>query len=299
MTPEWIDSNDYGSAVAKLGALAEHPSELAPVLHWLHYADEPKSRLYRQWLASTVYDRIEATVDRVRLEEALDEDELVRRLTASQTELSPLKHPLFVLLYDGQPTFEQVKLYFRQKWLIMTSFWSSIAEFGHRLPASDLVGCALVYKNVFEELGDGDPSRAHLQSHLELMRSMNVDVDFDSPPEFVETLDYINFRMFCMRHPEPAWGLGSLYSQEATSLEYTLGHADLLARFGVREERSEIYVAHDSIDTEHTDEVVQLVRHLVKGREAQEALLTAQRHQMVLWNRHFDRVYERALAMAS
>ena len=219
-----------------------------------------------------------------------DTASFIAELERSQEQLSPLSHPLFQRCFSEDGTFEDLAVYLRHKWIIMLTFWRSLSEFGARLQRHDLHNTALVYENVHEELGAGDATAAHLLKHYELLRAIGIDVAWDDEPEFAETYEYINFRMFCMRHPELAWGLGSFYSQEATSLEYTLGHYHQLRHFDVDHATAEIYHAHDEIDTEHTDEILMIVRDLVHDDEQRATMLRAQRHQMMLWHAHFDRV---------
>ena len=266
------------------------------LLYELHYGDDEATYIFRQWLASTVYPLEEESIEKVPVNSALATEEYRARLQAEQEILSPLHHPLFKLLYYGEPTFDQFKVYLRHKWIIMLTFWRSLAEFGSRLQRFDLENTALVYKNVYEELGEGDVHSAHLNQHIRQLHHIGLDVTFRDEPVYPETCEYINFRLMCMRHREPAWGLGSFFSMEATSLEYTLGHFRQLTKFEVGEEYCEVYRAHEDIDTEHTSEILQVIDNLVKSAEDQSTCLTAQRQQMSLWHRHFDRVHEEIMS---
>ncbi len=260
-------------------------------LHWLHYGGHEPSHALRQWLASQVYDYFEARAVPVELDEVLDAPALVQMLHAAQEKWSPLVHPLFIRIYGEAPRAE-FEVYLRHKWIIMLTFWRSLAEYGNRLQRRDLKNTALVYKNVNEELGEGDAHDSHLAAHLRLLRHLGIDARWNDQPSYAETYEYINFRMFCMRHADPSWGAGSFFSQEATSLEYTLGHYRRLRDFGVSHEHCAIYYEHDEIDTEHTAEIESIIVDLAQSREQQATVLRALCHQMRLWHRHFDRVLE-------
>ncbi len=287
-------------------AAFDQPSARADLqrrLYWLHYGRHEPSYAFRQWLASTTYRYFEAgavvpatLIDSaaapVASAETSGTDAFVADLATAQEDLSPLSHPLFQRCFAEDGTFEDLSVYLRHKWIIMLTFWRSLSEFGNRLQRHDIHNTALVYENVHEELGAGDSAAAHLIKHYELLQAIGVDVSWDDEPEFSETYEYINFRMFCMRHPDMAWGLGSFYSQEATSLEYTLGHYHQLRRLGVAHANAEIYHAHDEIDAEHTDEILIIVRNLIDDDEQRATMLRAQGHQMGLWHAHFDRVLE-------
>ncbi|MEM7326438.1 MAG: iron-containing redox enzyme family protein [Actinomycetota bacterium] len=297
-------ASGVGELLTELAALADAASTrtsanevLQARLHWLHYGDHEPSHPFRQWLATAGHPYFEraASIPTGRTTGA-SHASFVDRLAAEQEALSPLRHPLFQRCFREDGDLEDLKVYLRHKWIIMLTFWRSLSEFGMRLQRHDvanLANTALVYENVFEELGTGDPAEAHMVSHFKLLQAIGVDVGWDDEPEFTETREYINFRMFCMRHPNPAWGLGSFYSQEATSLEYTLGHYDQLRRFGVSHDTAEIYHAHDAIDAEHTDEILTIINDLINDDRSRSTVLLAQQHQMHLWNAHFDRVLDR------
>ncbi len=266
-------------------------STLQRWLYWLHYGDHEPSHALRQWLASTTYGYFEQTATEVAIAE-LNTSAFANELATAQEALSPLHHPLFHRCFATDGDFDDLKIYLRHKWIIMLTFWRSLSDFGMRIQRNDLHNTALVYENVHEELGSGRADEAHLIQHYDLLKAIGVDVSWDDQPEFTETMEYLNFRVFCMRHPELSWGLGSFYSQEATSLEYTLGHYHQLRRFGVSHEVAEIYHAHDEIDAEHTDEILTIIDDLVTDDERRAMTLRAQRHQMRLWNNHFDRVLQ-------
>ena len=271
--------------------LSQSSQEFQRMLYWLHYGEHEPSYALRQWLASLVYDYFEATAELIAVETAQSPDALRKLLHDAQNSLSPLVHPLFVRIYADSPR-KEFEIYLRHKWIIMLTFWRSLAEYAGRLQRLDLHNTALVYKNVHEELGEGDASKAHLTSHYGLLRHLGINVSWDDVPEFAETYEYINFRMFCMRHEDLSWGAGSFFSQEATSLEYTMGHYRRLRAFGIEHDKCAIYHEHDEIDTEHTAEIESIIIDLAISARQQATVLRAQRHQMHLWNAHFDRVLE-------
>lgn len=272
-----------------------------PLLHRLHYGPGEDTYAFRQWLASSVYALEESRVPPADgLDGHLSPEAFGELLKAEQRALSPLNHPLFKYIFEGDATFDEAKIYFEHKWLIILTFWRSFAELGMRLSRmkdQQLENCAPIYENVHEELGDGDVRQAHLVRHHRQLTHIGVPAGYDALPRYPETCEYINYRLQCMRHAEPAWALGSFFSQEATSLEYTMGHYHLLKRVGVPEQYAEIYFVHDSIDTEHTDEILEVIHRMVVTPEQQAICLRSQRRQMNLWHRHFDRVLEEIQAL--
>lgn len=253
---------------------------------------EEKTHALRQWLASTTSDIDDREVKLPKVEKKLTAEELRSVLMKRQNELTPMTHPLFKHLQPGVCSLETFKEYLRQKFLIMTTFWRSIAELAFRLsrfPGKN--GLALptpLFKNVYDELGEGEVEQAHLVRHLKHLDHLNLGLNFDSEPEYTETKAYVNFRMRVMRHAEPAWGLGSFFSQEATSLEYTIMHYKMLVHFGISHKKAEIYEAHEEIDTDHVKDIMDLIMVAVQTPEQQAICMAAHEHQIQLWMRHFD-----------
>lgn len=288
------------AAVSTLRSLAEGAfagddaarAALQPLLYRLHYGEDEATYAYRQWLASRIYPIEEHHVAAPDWPAPLASDDFIAYLSDQQRRLSPLAHPLFQYLSSESATFSAYKIYLTHKWIIMLTFWRALAELGQRLQRVDLDGAAVLYENVHEELGAGDPGEAHLRQHYRQLRHIGIPATWDMVPRYPETFEYINFRLHCMRHAETGWGLGSAYSQEATSLEYTMGHFHSLRRFGVAREHCEVYYRHEDIDTEHTDELATLIGRSLTTASSQRACARAQRHQMTLWLRHFDRVLE-------
>lgn len=255
------------------------------------------SHALRQWLATTTSDIDDREVKVQKLDRKLSAEELRAALMKRQNELTPMQHPLFRHLQPGVCTLETFKEYLRQKFLIMTTFWRSIAELGFRLsrfPGKN--GLALptpLFKNVYDELGEGEVEQAHLVRHLKHLDHLNLGLDFDSAPEYTETKAYVNFRMRVMRHKEVAWGLGSFFSQEATSLEYTIMHYKMLVHFGISHKKAEIYEAHEEIDTDHVKDIMDLIMVAVQTPEQQAICMAAHEQQIQLWMRHFDVLAQR------
>lgn len=301
------DGANVASAISALRELAtravdEGSPEARKVYTELKYdllygiQDEVSYRM-RQWLASTTDDVDDRELKPRKLDRLLPPSELRQVLMKRQHELSPLEHPLFKHLASDKLTLDEFKEYLRQKFLIMVTFWRSIAELAMRMsrfPGYD--GLALptpLFKNVYDELGEGDVTQAHLVRHLKHLDHLNLGLSFDSKPEFTETKAYLIFRQRCMRHPEAAWGLGSFFSQEATSLEYTILHYNLLVKFGVSHKKAEIYEAHEEIDTDHLKDILDLIEVTVKTPEQQAICIAAHEQQILLWLKHFDVVAQR------
>lgn len=289
---------DIGAAADHVAALAAQAvtsssanDELQRLVYDLYFGPEEATHALRQWLATFANGYFASTAEPYPSAGLDDLTAFDAALDAVQGEWQPQEHPLFLRTCDPASPHREFDHYLHQKWIIMLTFWRSISEFGQRLQRlPGLTNPSLIYKNVSEELGEGDVTRAHLVRHLQLLEHIGVPARWDDRPTFTSTFEYINFRMFCVRHLDPRWGAGSFYSQEATSLDYTLVHYDKLRQRGISHEAAGIYYDHEEIDDEHTDEIRVVIDGLSNHAEARATVLTAQRHQMLLWYRHFDDV---------
>lgn len=268
---------------------------LQPALFDLHLRPEPGTHWVRQFLASQVYDieaeRMLVDTDTDRDAGLLERDELRHRIWGQQRELTPLCHPLLQRLFTVADR-GQVEAYLRQQWLILQFFWTQFVELGAQLerngtPIRHLVP---VFENVWDELGEGDPSASHVERHRSRQHALGLAVDHHATPDHAETMDYINTRLRLMRAENPAQALGSIFSQEATAQSYGRLHHDMLERVGIGENHGQLYALHSVADVQHADEVLNLGCELATSRLDQERFLVGHRAQMLIWWAHFDRV---------
>lgn len=257
----------------------------------LHYGRSTTDHWLRQYLASSVYDiedaRLKVAISDDRM---LDADELADRLWAQQSELSPLHHPMFQLLFEGEPTRSQVLLYLRQQWLILQFFWLQFAELAGTMErrGTSIEKLVIVYENVWDELGEGDPVQSHVYQHRERQRHLGLGAEFRQMPDFPETMDYINTRLRLMRAPSPAAALGAIFSQEATAQSYGRLHDEMLANVSIAQRHRQVYAEHATIDVSHCDDVLALAESVTVSRAEQERMLAGHQAQMLVWHAHMD-----------
>lgn len=263
------------------------------LLFELHYGDTDVDHWTRQYLASRAYE-IEST--RIHTadtaEPMLTGEEFRARLWAQQSELTPLDHPMFQLLFSPESTLDQITVYLRQQWLILQFFWLQFVELASQLERRNAPIEALIvaYENVWDELGCGEPAASHVVQHRTRQDSLGISTAFRQVPDFPETMDYINTRLRLMRAHDPAAALGSIFSQEATAQSYGSLHNEMLERVGIPVQHRQVYADHTTIDVTHTEEVVQLAESMITSRSQQEEMLAGHRAQMLIWLAHMDRV---------
>jgi len=293
--------SDLDAAIAELRELAQaaHRGDAEAfatyhgALYALHFGRDRRTDALRQFLAASVYDLEEQHAPVVELTATLTRSELEQRLRATQAELSVLDHPLFRLLFAGDPSREQVLAYLKQKWIIVLSFWQSLAELALR---ADTEIATLLSENLFEELGEGKLGNSHLEHHRAQLRDLGVAAEFTDTPIYAETQAYLNNRVRSMRHPDVVVGLGVAYSMEASSQGYSLQHARMLRRLGATS-HVEVYDEHDEVDDDHAAGILDAILRHAATADRQRLALSGQRHQQQLWLRHFTRVHDALTAM--
>ena len=263
------------------------------ILFDLHHGTPQGDHWLRQYLASSVYD-----LERARMPLRPDggarwPDSVWRQqMWRQQEELSPLRHPMFRLLFGGEPSYDQVVTYLRQQWLILQFFWLQFVELAGQMERSgasirDLIP---LYENVWDELGEGDPDASHVVQHQMRQERLGISVAARQTPDFPETMDYINTRTRLMREAEPFGALGAVFSQEATAQSYGGRHFEMLAGVGIERRYGQVYADHTTVDVEHADEVLHLAERHIEHRGHQQAVLDGHRAQMTIWLAHMDRV---------
>jgi pyrroloquinoline quinone (PQQ) biosynthesis protein C len=267
------------------------------LLFELHYGPPSQDHWRAQYLASTVYEledrRLAVAAPSGGLEEAvLGSDELRARLWAQQAELDPARHPMFQLLFEQDPSHSQVTAYLRQQWLILQFFWQQFVELADQLERSGapIEQLIVLYSNVWDELGCGDPAASHVEQHRTRQSKLGMSVTHRQVPDFPETMDYINTRLRLMRSPDPSAALGAIFSQEATAQSYGAQHHAMLQKVGIPSRYSQVYADHATLDVTHAEEVIQLAESLMQNRSQQERFLAGHRAQMLVWLAHMDRV---------
>lgn len=285
---------DLATAAAAGDAASEDAFQ--QVWHFLHYGDDDVSYELRRFLASSVYDVETGRADVTLAAKPLPHDALARLLKERQAEMDMLQLPIYRHMQE-HPTREGLRVYFENRWRLQTTFWASLAEFASRIQRMNrFPNTLLVYKNVWEELGSGKLSEVHLLKFREVYRGAGIEASFDDAPLYTETRAYLNFRLLCMRHANPGWGLGAFYSvEEAVSEAYSRWHVQLLERHGLAGPAQEIDEAHDELDVEHAGEILRVIADLCTTTETQAACLAAQRRLTLLWQAHLNRVHQAIL----
>lgn len=254
----------------------------------LHADTDASTYALRAWLVQAGYAVEEAHVQPVEPFEPLAPDALLARLRDEHARASGLAHPMSTHMFHGAPTLDELKIYLRHQWHRSRLFYRELTELALTRP---LAQASVLHRNLYDETGGEDPTLAHPRLLQRLLRHLDIPHGFADRPELPAAQAYLNNRIRCARHCNPAWGLAVLFA-----LEYgtpaTHGNIDaLLGRFGIADDLRAYHRVHMTADEEHAQETADLIAEAVTSPADQAILIASLRHHRALGRRYFDEIW--------
>jgi pyrroloquinoline quinone (PQQ) biosynthesis protein C len=281
------------TALGELATLAFAGDDAAATAYhglvWdLHADPDHATHALRGWLVQAGYAVEQAYVPVDPPQPALAPADLLARLAAEQARNAGLAHPMSAHMFHGDPSLAELKIYLRHHWHRSRLFYRELTELALTCP---LRHASILHRNLYDETGGEHSERAHPFLLQRLLRHFDLPHGFADRPELPEAQAYLNNRIRCARHPNPAWGLAVLYSLEAgTPATHGNIHA-LLRRFGVPDEAREFHRVHMTADVEHARETAELIGDIVQSPADQAILLASLRYHRALGRRYFDAIW--------
>src|SRR5690606_31042104 len=146
---------------------------------------EPATYAARRWLCQTAYEVEQARLLRAHADDprlhapGLSPSQLRERILAEHEQRSGLRHPMSAHLFHGTPSRRDVLVYLEHHWYRSRGFHRELAELSLQLPLPE---ARSVVDNLHEELGEGQPGRAHPELLQRLLVHMDVPCNFDRRP---------------------------------------------------------------------------------------------------------------------
>ncbi len=246
---------------------------------WLcHAGNEVEERALRRQHADDV--QLQAV--------GLSTDGFRQRLLAAHEQRSGLRHPMSAHLFAGAPDLRAFRVYLQHHWYRSRGFFRELTEFVGGLSLADARG---LYANLYDEVGAGEPGRAHPELLQNLLGHFDLRADFTEPPPWTEAQAYLNNRIRCARSGEPAWGLAVLFSLEYGTPSTHGSIYRLLGRLGVPEPLREFHRIHMEGDDLHAEVLLEQILRTVVTDQARATLLISLHHHRALGMRYFDRIW--------
>lgn len=130
----------------------------------------------------------------------------------------------------------------------------------------------VLYANLFDEAGRGDPSRSHFNLLCKFLHRFDIetndeDVMLDWTVPLV--LAMTNTQNRIAWHREPGWTLGSIFlGERLVPSELSRVH-EALVRSELAQGSLEFFEEHVELDVEHSRDWLELIEHLISDDESQ------------------------------
>jgi pyrroloquinoline-quinone synthase len=198
--------------------------------------------------------------------EALDASEPYRQIASHH----PLwRHPFVERCRAGELTLEQVRVLACQMYKFCHSF--------PRYLATALTLCTdedtrmVIAENLWDELGEGDPARAHAALLRRFTRSLDItDAQLDEVPTLPETAALIDTYLGLAARHGLAGILGALCfaSEGIVAALYTTLQDGVLRSGAVDAQALEFFTVHIHVDGGHADKLEAVLLPLLESRPA-------------------------------
>ncbi len=255
----------------------------------IHEARDPTTQATRDYLLERGHRVEDRLIARVEHPQALDPDQMRARALELGGPAQRSAHPMSVHLFDGEPTQMDLAIYMRHHWHRTKGFYKLFADFGRRLPLSDV---APIYSNLYDETGctypDAVPHPLMLQR---LLQYLGVPCDQDDHSWLTAGQAYLNNRVRCMRSSQVEWGWGMLFSLECIVHGVHTKILHLLRRMRIPEEQCEFHRLHSELDAHHAAELLDFIVSRIRTASEQQIFFSSIAHHQSLGRRYFDAIW--------
>lgn len=258
------------------------------LVHDLQIPRDPATYAVRRFLARMLDPLEESVIPPCEPGPLLSGADFVARVREELDRSSGLAHPLSRFLFGGEATLEDLRIYLSHQWVRSRGFHRELNELALSLPLSR---AALLYRNLHEETGAAPGELSHPALLARLLQHLGLPAREDDRPALPEAQAYLNNRVRCARHPEPAWGLAVLFALEHGTPATHGALYDLLRRLGVPEEHCTFHRTHITADVAHAEDLARLTAELVDTPAAQATYLRSLRRHRALHRAYFDRIW--------
>jgi len=276
-----VERAHHGDAAAE--AASQH------ALYELHSRSDPATAATRRWLAAWVYPVLDRYIPGSSLPATASAAELGAAADAMIAARSRVRHPMSIHLFSGAPSAAEISRFLEHHWLRSCRFYQLVVEFAQL--RDDFADLAVLYDNLFEETGGGDPSKAHPPLLARLMRHLGLASSFTERAVMVEEQAYLNNRVRCARHEDPAWGYAVLYAIEAVTSSNHRNIYQMLRRAGVPEDACEFHRMHGMVDDGHAARMWTSIQRHAASAGFRATFLRSLEHHFRLTGPYFDALW--------
>jgi len=210
---------------------------------------------------------------------------MTERLEENPLRKALIHHPFFKEVRTSDLTREQVGAFLGQWWHPLHYFPNFLSRTIDQVPVLEMK--TAICKILYQELGEGDPARAHERLYISTMEAAGFDrATVSEAPPFDET------RRLVQRYEEASAGrlsaLGFVYGTEVADLAMVAGIGNAVRRVSGLETLPWVDI-HILQEPDHVDQANEALEVEFSAAEI-EAIVASAEEMWTLWIAFFDRL---------
>jgi pyrroloquinoline quinone (PQQ) biosynthesis protein C len=243
------------------------------------------------WVLETLYAIEETTIARVDLPHGLSSQEFCAVLQADISQYAATSSELMSSIRSGSLTFSDWK-YLGYQWFSSTlDFTRAIALASLSLPSQQ---ARLMYKNLYDEVGQGNWERSHFQQLHQFLSQFEIDItDEETMLDWVmpEVLAMTNAQNRLLWNREPGWALGAMFLCEHLLPSELIQIQKVLQTMDLKAGSLDYFHEHIEVDVEHSAEWLSIIEGLLEDYESQKIAYSAAMQQGQWQKRAWDAAF--------
>jgi pyrroloquinoline quinone (PQQ) biosynthesis protein C len=263
----------------------------------LHLPGEARTEPTRRWIASQIYQVEDKFAPQAADFQPLPVDAFRARVDEEIANRTRVRHPMSLHLFQGTPSYEEIKFFLHHHWIRSYNFYSLLAELAFRF--EDIADASVFYRNLYGEAGAETPDRSHPALLAKLMEYFKIPLRIDFRSLHAQEKAYLNNRLRCVRHTDTAWGLSLLYAVESVSRTNHLRIYELLQRQRVPEEYCDFHRLHGTQDEIDTEELWQLISKFAGSGSFQRTFMQSLARHFEINRKYFDVLWTEMQGLSS
>ncbi len=210
---------------------------------------------------------------------------ITERLEENPLRKKLIHHPFFKEVRTSDLTREQVSVFLGQWWHPLHYFPSFLSRTIDQVPVLEMK--TAICKILYQELGEGDPARAHERLYISTMEAAGFDrAAVSEAPPFAET------RRLVQRYEEASAerlsALGFVYGTEVADLAMVAGMGYAVRRVSGLQDLPWVDI-HIQQEPDHVEQATEALEVAFTPEEV-ESIVASAEEMWSLWTAFFDRL---------
>lgn len=268
------------------------------IMYALHDSVDPATEAKRRLICEQMYLAQERHIPRVTLGRRLSSVEFLDKVSKTLSGRSRVEHPMSQYLFGGHPSLDEIRVFLRHQWFRTCKLYQDASDLVVRLYA-DVTHAAALYRYLYGEAGEDDPSRAHPTLLQVACRHLNVACSFEERTRLFEEMVYLNNRRRSFRTPNPAWGLAVFYITEIVVSSNHKKLYQMLVDADLPDEATEYYRVHIALVPPRAKREWSMIEDFLDLDDFQETFLTSLQQHLAVESAYYDAIWREVQAIGN